>query len=176
MEVFKNIALCVLCAVGLTVGVAFVLPQTWEVSREIQIQAFPMDVHHVVGNLETWKDWSPWGLMADNGADIKVGVISKGDGATLSWSGPEVGAGSLKILSEDRQTGMKFDLNLRGGKERVKGRIEYNERRRGETLVTLTLNGDVQSNVIGRYVSFFRKYGLGKELGSAMARLKQRVE
>ena len=176
MEVIKSIVLCVVCFVGLTVGVAFVLPRTWEVSREIQIQAFPGDVHQVVSELETWKDWSPWGLFADNAADIKVGVISKGDGATLSWSGPEVGAGSLKVLSEDRQKGMEFDLNLRGGKERAKGRIEYKERRRGETIVTLTLSGDVQSNVIGRYVSFFRKYGLGKDLASAMARLKKRVE
>jgi len=176
MEVFKNIALLVICAVGLTVGIAFVLPATWEVSREIQIQAYPGDVHYVVNDLETWKDWSPWGLMVDNAAGTKVGDRSRGVGATLSWSGPEVGTGSLKVLSEDRQKGLKFDLALRGGKEHVKGSIAYEEVRRGECRVTLTLNGDVQSNVIGRYVAFMRRYTLGGDLASALARLKKRLE
>ena len=176
METFKSIALCVICAVGLTVGIAFVLPRTWEVTREIQIQAFPADIHHVVVDLETWKDWSPWGLMADNAANTEVGAHSKGVGATLAWSGPEVGAGSLRVLSEDRRSGLKFDLALRGGKEQVKGSIDYEEVRRGECRVTLTLNGDVQSNVIGRYIAFGRKYGLGGDLASALARLKKRVE
>jgi hypothetical protein len=129
-----------------------------------------------VVDLETWKDWSLWGLVADNAASTKVGDPSKGVGATLSWSGPEVGTGSLKVLSEDRKKGLKFDLALRGGKERAKGSIDYEEVRRGECRVTLTLNGDVQSSVIGRYVAFMRKYELGGDLASALARLKKRLE
>jgi len=176
MNAFKQILGLLLCFAAIAVGIGFALPAAWEVSRDVTIQAPPGDVHAVVDALDTWKNWSQYGFRVDPAVRMETGETAKGVDARLTWDGPKVGEGSLKVTASEHDRGLWFDLSLRGGREELKGVFQYEPQRSGATIVRLTLRSNAGTNIFGRYLGFARRYGLGRELAETLTRLKRRVE
>jgi hypothetical protein len=176
MSVFKQVFVVLLGLLGLALLVSFVLPSSWEVSREMHVSVWPREVHAVAGDLETWKTWSPWSTAADPSAKFELSAETSEVGSTLSWTGRELGTGKLIITSIDRDKGIEFELRLRGGKEIVRGALGYQEIVTGATIVSLRVRGDVGGNPIGRYMAIARGYTMGPSIVEAIARLKRTAE
>jgi len=176
MNVLKQVLVVLLGLTGLALLVSFVLPSHWEVSRELTINVWPSEVHHVAGDLDTWKTWSLWSLAADPAATIQTSPQSNKIGSTLTWSGPSLGHGSLELKTLNRDEGLTFELKLRGGKELVEGSLHYKEITTGATVVTMTLHGDVGGDPIGRYMAIARGYTMGPDVVESLSRLKRLVE
>jgi hypothetical protein len=176
MDTLKNVAWFLGVLVAIFLGVGFVLPPEWEVSRDVTIQADTRQVHWVLRRLETWKVWCPWGVMVDGAVQMQTGPESEGTGAQLTWSGPDVGSGSLTLTSEDRDSGLAFDLRLGRGRQPVHGEFRYEVRGPGTTHVTLTLRADAGYDLLGRYVGWARSRSIGRDVSEALTRLKKRAE
>lgn len=176
MGVLKNLAIFLICAVGLAGLVSFALPTTWEVSRELQIGLDSRTVHETVGDLSTWNTWSPFGIAADSSVTFTTGASTTREGATAEWSGEDVGKGSLKITASDQDKGVWFDLTLGGGRERAKGVIQYEDLPSGAIMARFSIRGDVSSDPVGRYVGIFRGYTMGPDLVESLSRLKKITE
>lgn len=176
MSVLKQVFVVLLGLLGLALLVSFVLPSSWEVSREMHVSVWPREVHAVAGDLETWKAWSPWSTASDPGAKFELSQTTTEVGSTFSWTGRELGTGKLKVTSTDRDKGIKFELSLRGGKEVVHGSLGYQEIVTGATIVSLRLRGDVGGNPIGRYLAIARGYTMGPSIVEALSRLKRTAE
>ena len=176
MGVLKNLAIFLICVVGIAGLVSFVLPTTWEVSRELQIGLDSREVHDTAGDLSTWNTWSPFGIAADSSAVFTPGASTTGEGATAEWTGEDIGKGSLKFTASDQDKGVWFDLTLGGGRERVKGVLQYEDLPTGAIMARYTLRGDVSSNPVGRYVGIFRGYTMGPNLVDSLSRLKKITE
>ena len=161
---------------GLAFLVSFVLPSQWEVSREMQINADPTDVHFVTSDLETWQRWSPWSLSVDPKASITASPNSHSVGSRLDWDGPDLGRGNLTVSASERGVGVWFDLGLRGGREKIKGVLQFSQPPNGGCLMKFTLRGDVSNDPVGRYVALMRAYTVGPDLNDAMLRLKRQIE
>jgi len=172
----KHTLVTLICLVSLAALVGLVLPSTWDVSRTAQIQNDIPHCHAVVGDLETWQQWSPWSYSVDGQVRFQQVLSSQGPGATLNWNGPKIGAGKLTVLTESRVEGLTFDLALRGGAERVQGAVTYRDINGSATSVTMTMHGDVGSDLIGRYRILVRTYTVGPDVVDALTRLKRRVE
>ena len=86
-------ALLALSVVSFAV-VGFVLPSDWEAKRTATFEAPPARVADLVGQLDTWPDWSHLSVHTDPDAEVSV------SGATLSWGGGSVlGEGVLADFS-----------------------------------------------------------------------------
>lgn len=173
---FKQLALVFGGLLVLAFLISFVLPGQWEIAREMQINAESHVVHRVAGDLETWNEWAPWGRGADNTAKVTVAADSASVGGRYEWKGEGIGSGHAILTSTDDETGLGFDLGLRGGREPVKGLVRYEPAPSGGTLVRITLRGDVSSSPVGRYIALMRGYTTGPDLVDALTRLKRRVE
>jgi len=176
MKPARKLIVFALCSTGLAAAVSFALPSSWEVAREIQIQAEADEVHRVVADLETWVHWFPWGRHVDPGVQMDVGSPARGAGARLAWRGPQVGDGSLKVSFEDPAQGLWFDLARRGDRERIKGAFQYEELHGSSTMVKLTLRGEVGLDPVERYLALARIYTLGPDLVDALERLERQVQ
>lgn len=173
---FKQFALVIGGLLGIALLVSFVLPSHWEVSREMQIGGDSYDVHRVVGDLETWNNWSPWSRTVDATTQVTLGPLGSAVGGRYEWKGKSVGTGNLTITSTHDEQGLAFDLGLRGGSEHVRGSLRYEPAPSGGTLVRFTLRGDLNANPIGRYIGLMRGYTTGPDLVDALTRLKRQIE
>jgi uncharacterized membrane protein len=173
---FKQLAIVLGGLLAIAFLISFVLPGRWEITREMQVNAEPEDVHRVAGDLETWNDWSPWGRGADGSAKVTVGPDSSAVGGRYEWKGKDIGSGHAVLTSSDEEKGLGFNLGLRGGREPVLGLLRYEAAPSGGTMVRFTLSGDVSSSPMGRYIALMRGYTTGPDLVDALTRLKRKIE
>ena len=68
-----------------------------QISRSINIDADPQTVFNRFRDFSTWSEWSPW-LLADPNTQVQVSSNATDVGATYSWDGPIIGAGSMEHL------------------------------------------------------------------------------
>lgn len=68
-----------------------------KVSRSINIESDPQTVFDHFRDFKTWGTWSPW-LLADPNTTVTVSENANEVGATYSWDGEIVGAGSMEHL------------------------------------------------------------------------------
>ncbi len=168
------IAFAVLVALVLVVG--FVLPSKFRVERSTTINAPAEAVYAHVANLRRWQDWSPWNAGKYPGTQWVFGGTEVGVGAVHSWSGTDVGNGTLSLIQADPKTGVAYDMALDQGRYVIHGRISFAPASQG-TQVTWVDEGDIGGNPLKHYlVPFFLKPALGGKLEEALAGLKKQVE
>lgn len=79
----------------------------FNVSRSTTIDASPEKVFSTVNNLSTWVNWSPWLIM-----EPEANVTIADDNKYYEWEGSRVGAGSMKIIGEEKNSNVDYDLNF----------------------------------------------------------------
>lgn len=97
MFVLFGIACCIMAT---TVGVflyGLTLPDTWEVSTSILIDAPVDEVAAYIAEPSAWTDWSMWSRDNDPSMEISTSGPNTGPKATLTWAGQRVGRGKLVI-------------------------------------------------------------------------------
>lgn len=76
-----------------------------QIERSIVIDA-PVDkVYNILNDFNQWIVWSPWLIMSPQ---AKVTVSE--DAKSYEWDGERVGSGSMRILSEDVNKSIDYDL------------------------------------------------------------------
>lgn len=76
-----------------------------KIARSIEINASPEKVFNVISDFHQWQPWSPW-LIMEEGVKVEVDMEKK----HYSWKGERVGAGEMKITSEE--AGKRLDIDL----------------------------------------------------------------
>src|SRR5581483_6908313 len=123
----------------------FVLPKHTYVARRVLIEA-PADlVWPDVGNLGTWPEWTEWSPQNDPGYDPKPQGNDK-----LTWTTSQAGPGEQVITESDPGKGIKYRLEIQGGKYRVDGRISF-KADGTRTYVTWIDSMDYAHSYVGRY-------------------------
>jgi carbon monoxide dehydrogenase subunit G len=101
----------VLAAIVAVLAVAIGMqPDTYRVTRSIDIAAPPAAVHAWINDFHKWDAWSPWAKLDPNMKTTYSGAPA-GPSASYHWTGnDEVGEGRMTILeSED---GRRVKINL----------------------------------------------------------------
>lgn len=99
------------------------LTKSFEISRQIKINAPKQTIHDYVANLENWSKWTPW-QSDDPTIKTTLGEITKGKGATMSWSG-SAGVGSLLATESSAENGFFYTLNFEGDNGTYECEISY---------------------------------------------------
>jgi hypothetical protein len=171
----KKILIAFAACVALVLVVGLVLPSTYRVERSTTIQAPAEAVYAQVAHLERWQDWAPWNARKYPGNQWMFGGPAVGVGAVRSWSGEDVGTGTLSLTEADPKTGVAYEMSLKDGRYRLHGRISFEPEADG-TRVTWVDEGDLGGGLLLHYLRFPLQSRLGGQLEVALAQLKKRVE
>lgn len=95
-----------------------------QLSKSITINAPSDKVYKAVSDLNQWTAWSPWLIM-----EPEAKVTVNDDNKSYSWEGKRVGSGNMKIIAEEANTSVDYDLNfLKPWKSQANVRFELKEK------------------------------------------------
>lgn len=77
------------------------------IHRSILIDAPAVEIFQKLNDFNEWRPWSPWLIMEP---EVKVEVAK--DTKSYSWEGNRVGSGNMKVLKEETNTFIEYDLNF----------------------------------------------------------------
>ena len=159
----------------LAVGVAGMwLPSEYKVTRGVDIEATPAQIHAWVGDLKRWPEWSPW-ESDDPTLKITTGARTTGIGASQTWSG-ESGDGRLVFAASSPATGVEYDLWFDNDAFQARAAILYAFAVGEVTHVTWTMEGTMGTPVLGGYYALLMDYMAGNMFDTGLGKLKQVVE
>lgn len=160
-------------ALVLVAGVAlagFVLPKHVVIGRRIVIDAPPELVWPDVGSLATWPEWTEWSPRNDPQYDPKPDGTHK-----LTWTKSQGGPGTQVITEGDPAKGIKYKLEIDGGKFLVDGRVQFT-RDGTRTAVAWIDSMDFGHSYSGRYFGAMLDFMLGPMIEKSLLTLKKRSE
>ena len=108
------------------------------ISRSIDIKASKSEIFKHINDFNNWIPWSPWLLMEP---EAKVTVAA--DSKSYEWDGDRVGSGNMKVIEEQGEEYINFDLNfLKPWKSSSTTNFKLEETNDG-TTVTWTMNSSL---------------------------------
>ncbi|WP_375767906.1 SRPBCC family protein [Archangium gephyra] len=171
----KKILIASATLVGLLLVIGLVLPSKFRVERSTTLKAPPEAVYAYVANLQRWREWAPWRAEKYPDSQWMFGGPEVGVGAVHSWSGGNVGNGTLSLTEANPKTGVAYDMSVEHGRYLLHGRISFTPEGQG-TRVTWVDEGDVGGSPLAHYLVPFIRSRLGRYLEEGLAGLAKRVE
>ena len=168
----KIFAAALLVLVVMLVGIGFVLPSDYEVTRSIVIAAPPQEVHKQVEDLHAWSEWMVW-LEEDPDMEISYSGADKGADARMDWTGKD-GVGQLTVMSSDPAKGVWFEC-LFDETYVLHGAVCYEAEGDG-TRVTFTGRGDLGGNPLYHYLGLMMDSAMGPDYEANLQNIKTIVE
>jgi hypothetical protein len=164
---------CVAAVALLLLGIGFVLPNRWNVTREVLVHAPTDAIYPLVDDWHAWQSWAK-----DPGDDPTLHYDysgpTRGVGAKRMYKGRYAGEGSSEIVRSDPDLGVAFTSNVRSTSPNAHGAISF-QTKGGSTTVTWNDQGTIQS-VFGVFLRANVEDELGKYMDKALARLKDAAE
>lgn len=166
----KKILIAFATVVGLVLATGLVLPSKYRVERSTVLQAPPEAVYRHVVSLQRWQEWAPWNAKHYPGSQWMFGGPEEGVGAVRSWSGGDVGQGTLSLTEADPKTGVAYDVSVAQGRYLAHGRISFAPEG-SSTRVTWVDEGGVGGNPLAHYLVPLIRWRLGADMEAGLARL-----
>jgi hypothetical protein len=171
----KKILIGVLILIVLVVAVSFVLPNHYNVSRTVVIQADVAKVHEMCGDLKNWPKWTPW-EKADPTVKTQLSDVTTGVGAHQSWTS-DGGNGELTLTRCDPATGVAYDMNFIDGERTMPAKSWMNYKAvAGGVEVEWGIEGDMRIPVIGPYFAMCADSMMGGMFQQGLDELKSVCE
>ena len=170
----KALVALILLGAALT-AVAYFLPSSVVVERQIEIDAEPEAVFEQVSSLQNFTQWSPW-QDRDPDMTVEFSGPASGVGNVMGWRSdePSVGDGRQEIveLAENERvlTALEF-----GGMPPAEAWWVLSETDAG-TQVTWGLDAQMGNNPINRWVGLMLDGMVGPDYDTGLANLKALVE
>ncbi len=172
MKVIKFLLIGLVVVVVLILGVGMVLPNDYEVTRSIEIEAPAVIAFGQVNDLEKWEAWSPWKEM-DPGMTMTYGDKSIGEGASYSWTGDKSGSGTLTIINSEMPSRIDTKVEFDGQGE-GNGFWTF-EQDGGATKATWGMKGTMPKPLGGYMVGMMDGW-LGPDFEKGLAGVKRLAE
>ena len=163
----------VLLSVGLVVG-GMMLPPTFQVSRSVTVNAPPDKLYALVADPRAWAQWSVWN-QRDPAMKIEYSGPQSGVGATWAWQSASEGDGKMSFTVAEPGKRVGFDLYFPDFGTTSKGELVFTPEGNG-TRITWTMNGDMGSNPLYRWIALFGDRMVGPDFEAGLANLKAVAE
>ena len=109
----KKILFIVLGLIVVFFLVGFLLPEKFEITRTVTVNAPAEYSFEEINSLENWNRWSYWNTL-DTTMAITYGEKKAGEGGWYSWNSEEMGTGKLVIRESVPFKSVKADLFFMG--------------------------------------------------------------
>ena len=170
----KKLLGALLVVVIVLIGVAYMLPRDIHVERSVVIARPTAAVFPYVNSLHRFNEWSPWRLLDPN--------------VKMTFSGPETGVGSAMAWAGDSKVGKGTQIITESTPDkRVASDLEFGDMGvakaawvlsgdAASTTVVWSLDMDLGTNPIYRYMGLFIDKGVGPDYERGLAQLKALAE
>ena len=172
----KLIALVVVVAVLVVLGLAVRQPDSFTVQRSARLQAPADKVFVMVNDFHRWADWSPWEGL-DPAMKREFSGPASGPGAVYAWDGNKaVGAGRMEITGAQPATQVDIKLDFLRPFESHNTTVFSLVPEGASTGLTWTMTGPMPfvSKLMSVFVSMDKL--IGKDFEAGLAKLKAVVE
>lgn len=149
--------------------IGFLLPGSWQAEASVDIAAPPQAVFQFLDSPEGWRAWTPW---PDSGV-VRSGP-ARGEGATLSWSDPELGSGSFSLVAVSPPDRVDYRVDVGDGAMRTEGSVALSPSDGGVHVVWHE-EGDLGHNPLMGYWALSMGRAQGEEMSKGLERLSTLV-
>lgn len=171
--IFLVVGGCVAAVGALLLGIGLLLPNRWNVTREVLVHAPPAAIHPL---LDDWHMWQSWAQNPGDDPTLQYTYSGRdhGVGAKRTYTGKYAGSGSSEIVRSDPTEGVAFTSNVRSESPNAHGSITF-QPKGGSTSVVWNDQGTIGS-LFGVFLRANVEDELGKYMEKALTRLKDAAE
>jgi uncharacterized protein YndB with AHSA1/START domain len=157
----------------LTAG-SLLLPGDFHVQRSVVVAAPADRVFEELEDPRRWKAWSVWNRR-DPAMQIQYEGPPRGAGAVWSWKSASEGDGRMSFTAAEPGKRLAYDLYFPDFGTTSRGEITL-QPAAGGTQVTWSMNGNMGTNPMFRWVALFADRMVGGDFEAGLANLKQLAE
>ncbi|MES2965638.1 MAG: SRPBCC family protein [Bdellovibrionota bacterium] len=175
----KRILLTVVGVLVLAIVIVLVMaaskPDTYVVSRSIEIATTPDAPFAKINDLKKFNEWNPW-MKADPNAKLNYSGPSEGPNSSYSWESTVTGAGEMTISESRPNEAVVYDMHFKKPFD-GKAKASFSLVPQGElTKVTWSMEG--QQKFLGKIIHVFMDMNqmIGGEFEKGLADLKAQIE
>ncbi|WP_404342424.1 SRPBCC family protein [Pseudoalteromonas mariniglutinosa] len=147
------------------------LPQQYQVTQAVRIDSPQATVTPLLIDFNNWHAWQPWARV-DDSIKFTIAEPSKGVGAHQFWQS-RWGHGEMTItqLTQD-----EMHFNLLFNQEHIAQGLITFKVKNNIVVVQCSLNGEVNTPIVGGYLALLNQYILNNTLKLALNNLKTHVQ
>jgi uncharacterized protein YndB with AHSA1/START domain len=146
------------------------LSPKFKVSRSTLVAAPADKVYAWVASPRGWKSWSVWN-QRDPAMQVTYTGPESGVGAAWAWKSASEGDGKMTFTAAEPGQRVAYDLYFPDFGTTSTGDLTFTPEGSG-TRVTWTMNGDMGSNPLFRWLALFADGMVGKDFEAGLANLK----
>jgi uncharacterized protein YndB with AHSA1/START domain len=174
MRIVKGLLAVLIALAALIVLGGWLLSPRFTVVRTASIAAPPDKVYEFIADPRRWKEWSVWNRR-DPAMQITYSGPPVGAGAAWEWKSKSEGDGKMTFTAAEPGRRLAYELYFPDFGTTSAGDLALSADGNG-TKVTWTMNGNMGSNPLFRWMALFADGMVGKDFDAGLANLKARVE
>ena len=174
MKMVKRLLIGTLLLVAVLVGIAFLLPNQFNVARSITINAPAEKIYPLIASPGQWKNWSVWNRR-DSDMKIDYAGPQSGVGAKWSWESKSEGSGEMEFTAAEPNKLLGYRLLFKDFNTTSAGTLTL-EPDVASTKVTWSFVGEAGNNPMMRYMGLMMDGMIGKDFEAGLANLKALAE
>ena len=171
MKILLRLALAAVLLVALLVGVGFVLPASYAVSRSLDFTSPPEKIWPLLDDPRAWARWTIWNKR-DPAMKMRYAGPASGVGAEWAWASETEGNGRMRFVAAEAPHRLTYVLefvDFDGGTNQ--GTLTLAPQA-GGTRVTWAMQGEMGRNPISRWFGLFMDRLVGPDFDDGLARLR----
>ncbi len=160
--------------VTVLVAGGYALSPKFSVARSVTIAAPADKVYGLIADPREWKRWSVWN-QRDPAMQITYSGPPSGAGAAWAWTSKNEGDGKMTFTAAEPSRRLAYDLYFPDFGTTSRGALELASAGVA-TKVTWSMNGDMGSNPLYRWIALFGDKMVGPDFEAGLANLKAVAE
>ena len=174
MHLLKWIVGGLIALAAVVIGGGWLISPTFVVTRSVVIQAPPERIYGLIADPRAWASWSVWNRR-DPAMQMQYRGPRSGNGAQWSWQSKTEGDGSMTFVQVVPNQRVGYELFFPDFGTMSTGALEL-AAQDGATRVTWTMNGDMGSRPLYRWMALMADRMIGKDFDAGLANLKAVAE
>lgn len=154
--------------------VGIFMPQDYKIERSIEISSSLGKSFELSNNLKQWPKWSPWVSM-DPSVKVTIGDITKGVGATQTWT-DDNGGGRLEFIESVENKRITYHLWFGDAQSPATSHMTFEQVTANKIKVYWTIEGDMQMPVVGFLFAMLMDTLVGPAFDLGLENLKRESE
>ncbi|MEO7244891.1 MAG: SRPBCC family protein [Rubrivivax sp.] len=174
MKLMRGLLIALAVLALLVITGALLLPQTFVVTRRVQVAAPVATVYALVDDPREWKRWAVWN-QRDPDMQMSYSGPPRGAGAGWAWQSASEGNGSMRFTAAEPGRRVAYELRVADADAPSTGELLF-EPANGGTRVHWTMHGDAGSSLLFRWAGVFADALIGPDFAAGLANLRAEAE
>lgn len=164
----------VLVLAAVLFGGGLLLSSDFHVTRSVLVNAPPEKIYPLVADPRGWKQWSVWNRR-DPAMAITYSGPPSGTGAVWEWRSASEGDGRMTFTRAEAPGVVAYELYFPDFGTTSRGELRF-VAEGSATRATWTMDGNMGTNPLFRWVALFADGMVGKDFEAGLAGLKAAAE